>query len=46
MKKRIWQILSNPPDKDVQGFRIPKWNISPLEERKAMVDAIVKEIEK
>jgi len=36
----IWDIISNPPNKKIQGINVPKWQVPALKDREAMVDAI------
>jgi len=42
MYNSLWHLLSNPPTKEVQGVKVPAWTPPPLEDRKAMVEEIMK----
>jgi len=41
MKDKLWKIISNPPVIKVQGISVNAWQIPSMEDREAMVDAIV-----
>ena len=40
----IFEVLSNPPKKKVQGIKVNAWRVPPLKDRKAMAKAIEKYI--
>jgi len=43
-KEELWNILSNPPIKKIQGIQVPAWKVPSIEDREAMINAIVQEI--
>ena len=42
MKDKLWKIISNPPIIKVQGISVNAWQVPSMEDREAIVDAIVK----
>ena len=43
MKTKLWKIISNPPMIKVQGIRVSAWQVPSIEDREAIIEAIVKE---
>ena len=41
---KIFNILSDPPKKDIQGIKVNAWKIPEPRDRKAMAEAIAKEL--
>ena len=41
MKTKLWNIISNPPIIKINGIRVPSWQVPSIEDRGAMIDAIV-----
>ena len=41
MKDKLWKIISNPPIIKVQGISVNAWQVPSMEDREAIVDAIV-----
>ena len=39
-KKTLWEVLSNPPEKEIQGIKVAAWKVPLPEDRKEMVIAI------
>jgi len=46
MKTKLWKILSNPPMIKINGISVPAWQVPSIEDREAMVNAIVKKMPK
>jgi len=46
MKDKLWKIISNPPMIKIQGVSVQAWQVPSIEDREAMVEAIVEEIAK
>jgi len=44
VKKKLWNIISNPPMIKIEGVRVPAWKVPSIEDREAMINAIVQEI--
>jgi len=44
MKNKLWQIISNPPMIKIEGISVPAWTVPSIEDREAMIDAILKEL--
>jgi len=36
----LWELISNPPKKKIQGVYVPTWKVPDIEDRKEMVKAI------
>ena len=41
MKKKLWNIISNPPIIKINGIRVPAWQVPSIEDREAMIKEIV-----
>ena len=46
MKKKLWNIISNPPIIKINGIRVPAWQLPSIEDREAMIEEIVKRMPK
>jgi len=42
VKKKLWEIISNPPMIKIEGVRVPAWQVPSIEDREAMIEAIVR----
>ena len=41
MKTKLWNIISNPPIIKINGIRVPAWQVPSIEDREAIIEAIV-----
>jgi len=44
MEDTIFDIMSNPPKKDMCGIKVNAWRIPAIKDRKAMAEAIAKNL--